>query len=180
MARPRRGKRRRERGRDWLQDYLLTGVPPDDDDPEVDPFDVVNLCYDTRDRREAWESLREQIMGAWKLPGCRPFAWWVYDAPRLPLGTFPNCYYDGTLPEPRRHLSGPGRPLHEALNYVPAQRFGIWQWYGDPDDPPAFESQFAYLDRLGLLLPGEVEPIPEPHPHPAQIEDAAAWAKVPT
>jgi len=25
----------------------------------------------------------------------------------------------------------------------------------DPNDPPTFESQAAYLKRLGLLLPGE-------------------------
>ena len=43
MARPRRGKRRRQR-RDWLSDYLVTGIKPDFDDPELNPFEVVDVC----------------------------------------------------------------------------------------------------------------------------------------
>ena len=172
MARPRRGKRRRGRARDWLRVYLESGVMPDDDDPEADPFDVLNLCYDTPERRAAWEDQRKAIMAGWRLSGCRPFAWWLYDAPRLPKGTFRGRYYDGALPEPRRHLGGTGRPVHEELNYTPRAVFGIWDWFGEPDDPPRFESQHAYLARFGLLLPGEDEPAPEPHLEPEQIQGA--------
>jgi hypothetical protein len=94
---------------------------------------------------------------------------------------------DDRLPEPRRRLGGTGTPKFEVLNYVPTLSFGIpncwieaWEadYYGgksgftgddpnsgpifegvppDPADPPAFESQAAYLARHGLLLEGERE-----------------------
>jgi hypothetical protein len=122
-------------------------------------------------------------------PGTRPHRFWQYSAPRLPLGTFPGCYFDGKLPEPRRRLGGIGTPASDVLAYVPIFRCGLpWIWvehwqvmyysglavdiHGapigdrfpndsfkgvaiDPNDPPRFESQAAYLKRHGLLLPGE-------------------------
>jgi hypothetical protein len=122
-------------------------------------------------------------------PGTRPVRWWQYEAPRMPLGTFPDRYYDGKLPEPRRRLGGIGTPASDVLAYVPAFWFGlpaVWieQWqvnyytgiavdiHGnpigdlypnnnfkgvaiDPNDLPLFESQAAYLKRLGLFLAGE-------------------------
>jgi hypothetical protein len=142
-------------------------------------------------KREAWEALRDEIIDAWaqEHPGTRPSHWWRYDAPRMPVGTWPGCYWDGQLPEPRRRLGGVGMPAHEALAYVPAFPFGVpdrwvdaWMvdYYNgravdvhgnpigrefrgshfsgvaiDPDDPPTFESQAAYLERHGMFLPGE-------------------------
>ena len=173
MARPRRGKRRRQR-RDWLSDYLVTGIEPDLPDSELNPFHVMDVCRcDSPELRAAWEE--SGIMRGWDKPGIRPFAWWLFDAPRLPEGTFPGAYYDGLYPEPRLHLGGPGRPLHEVLSFGPRQHFGIWDWFGDPDDPPTFETQFEYLVRHELLLPDEDEPLPEPQTRPASIMDAAGW-----
>jgi hypothetical protein len=86
--------------------------------------------------------------------------------------------------EPRRRLGGTGTPLHEIAAYVPSFSFGIPNtWFElsdkpaglqrgdlleahyaemarrgapiDPDDPPVFEAQATYLERHGLLLPGE-------------------------
>jgi hypothetical protein len=122
-------------------------------------------------------------------PGTRPHRWWQRSAPRLPLGTFPGCYFDGKLPEPRQRLGGVGTPASDVLAYVPTFRYGLpWIWithsqvmyyrglavdiHGapigdryptdrfkgvaiDPNDPPMFESQAAYLKRHGLLLAGE-------------------------
>jgi hypothetical protein len=122
-------------------------------------------------------------------PGTRPSRWWEYSAPRMPLGTFPDLYYDGKLPEPRRRLGGIGTPASDVLAYVPAFCFGlpaVWiskwmvKYYSgtavdihgnpigdrypsnnfkgvaiDPNDLPLFESQAAYLKRLGLFLAGE-------------------------
>jgi len=176
MARPRRGKRRRN-SVDWLTGYLLSGIEPEKS-PDINIFEVLGMCIEGDRRRAAWEDARDSIMQKWNLPGCRPFAWWVYDAPRLPIGTFPGCYYDGKLPEPRRYLSGAGKPRHEQFCYAPSQHFGIWSWYGDPDNPPKFETQFDYLKRHGLLLPGEDEPLPERHSAPPHIEDAAEWEKI--
>jgi len=173
MARPRRGKRRRDH-HDWMTDYLLTGIEPPLDHPDLNPFEVIASIYsDSLVLREAWQS--SGIMSSWNLPGLRPHGWWLFDAPRLPVGTFPGCCYDGELPEPRRHLGGPGQPLHEVLNYAPDSHFGIWAWYGDPAKPPTFETQFDYLKRHGLLLPGEKEGLPETQVLPPRIMDAATW-----
>ena len=117
---------------------------------------------------------RDEILKEWiaTAPGTRPVHWWRFDAPRQPLGNFPECYYDGKLPEPRARLGGIGTPAHEVLNYVPAYFAGIptsWvlasdvKYYRagfagvtiDPENPPQYESEATYLDRLGLLLPGE-------------------------
>lgn len=126
------------------------------------------------ERRAAWNEVRDEILTEWIItaPGTRSIHWWKFDAPRQPVGNFDDCYYDGKLPEPRRRLGGVGTVAHEVLNYVPAYSFGIpnsWvsqadvEHYSpdfagvaiDPEDPPEFESSATYLDRLGLLLPGE-------------------------
>ena len=58
-------------------------------------------------------------------PGSRPERWWQYDAPRIPLGTYPGVYYDGQLPEPRKRLGGIGTPAHEVLAYKPRYSFSL-------------------------------------------------------
>jgi hypothetical protein len=65
------------------------------------------------------------------------------------------------------------KPLHEALNYAPSHDYGIPAWFGDPDNPPVFESQHAYLKRHGLLLPAERRSVTEPYPHPLRIEGSS-------
>ena len=60
------------------------------------------------------------------------------------------------MPEPRLRLGGIGTPQHEALNVVPVFSFGISAMVDvDENDPPTFEAQATYLERHGLLLPGE-------------------------
>lgn len=90
-------------------------------------------------------------------PGQRPDRWWQYDAPRIAVGTYPGCFWDGKLAEPRKRLGGVGTPSHEAYNIVPSYPFGIpSSWVDiDPENPPMYESQAAYLERLGMLLAGE-------------------------
>ncbi|URL57015.1 hypothetical protein IM816_10095 [Luteibacter flocculans] len=53
--------------------------------------------------------------------------------------------------------------------------YGIPAWCGDPDNPPEFETQRAYLKRHGLLLPEERRKIDEPFLHPLRIEAATKW-----
>jgi hypothetical protein len=66
-----------------------------------------------------------------------------------------------TIPEPRRRRGGIGKPRHERLAYYPSFRCGIPDdWTGaklDPRDPPLYEAQATYLERNGLLVPGERE-----------------------
>jgi hypothetical protein len=84
------------------------------------------FCSDGQ-KREAWDALRDEILEAWvqEYPGTRPSHWWRYDAPRMPIGTWPGCYWDGKLPEPRLRLGGVGTPAHEVLAFVPAFPFGV-------------------------------------------------------
>lgn len=122
--------------------------------------------------RQLWQKRRDGILSEWAntRPGRRPFAWWAYDSS-----------------EPRRRLGGTGTAAHDVLNYLPAYRFGIpAAWIAtrdfqlfkrltekgaqviDPADPPLFESEPAYLERLGLLTdaertrltPADFEPVP--------------------
>jgi hypothetical protein len=120
-----------------------------------------------------WGEYRERILAEWirDKPGTRPSLWWRFDAPRLldiPRA-HRHCYSTPDLIEPRRLLSGAGRPACEVLNIVPAYSLGIpVDWSGfDPVEPPRFESQYEYLQRYGLLErgegPSEVEPEVELH-----------------
>jgi hypothetical protein len=158
--------------------------------------------------REAWAQFREETLAEWaqEHPGTRPSRWWKFDAPRIPVGTWPGCYWDGQLPEPRRRLGGVGTPAHEVLAFVPRFPFGVpdrwvdaWavDYYNgravdvhgnpigtqyheghfsgvaiDPDDPPAYESQAAYLARLDLLLPGERKRLTEADFEPVLVAAA--------
>jgi hypothetical protein len=90
-------------------------------------------------------------------PGTRPALFWRYDAPRLPIGTFPGCHYDGELPEPRKRLGGTGTAAYEVKCFKPTFSYGIPNiWVGiDADDLPLYESEAAYLKRHSLLMAGE-------------------------
>ena len=105
--------------------------------------------------RDLWRQHREPILTVWMAahPGTRPAAWWWYDAP-----------------EPhRRRVGGIGDGI-EVFGHGQAYDCGIpryWVQDGDddpdaardpddgtsidPEDPPRFESQAAYLDHHQLL-----------------------------
>ena len=201
-------KRRRPKARfvdhpAWQIEVLETGTTPDDH-PDINPFSVIDwhhLGGGLADpARKVWDECGDHITTDWikRRAGTRPFAWWVYSAPRCPVGTWPGRYYDGKLAEPRKRLNGTGTPAHEVLAYGPSFCMGIptmWvtqrqadiyngrtrdihgnqieKWKGghykegdfkgeaiDPDDPPVFESQAAYLDRHKLLSDDEREALP--------------------
>jgi hypothetical protein len=104
------------------------------------------------------DGIIEEHVAQW--PGTRPYRWWQYDAPRIPVGTYPECFWDGKLAEPRRRLGGVGAPRHECLGYVPDFSYGLpTSWISqrdvehytgtargrpfegvaiDPDDPPIY------------------------------------------
>jgi hypothetical protein len=102
----------------------------------------------------AWDASRDAVLAEWiqTNPGTRPAHWWLFDAP-----------------EQRHRIGGKGTPCHEVLAYAPAFNLGIpaaWiidqqtadrvnvERY-DPTDPPAYESQAAFLKRNKLFLSGE-------------------------
>lgn len=89
------------------------------------------------DEQALWRKYRRLVLAEWSVrhPGTRPRLWWRYDAP-----------------EPRRQIGGSGRPAWEhapaiAPHYlmgIPAQMVDV-----DPDDPPVFETERDYLERIG-------------------------------
>ncbi len=139
----------------------------------------VLFCYRTAQHgldgepepRELWEEYGDDFLPAFieKNPGRRPIAWWHWDAPRQPdQGS--GFWYEGTLQEARRRISGKGELRH---GYKPFCDYGIPQYWDpktlDPDDPLIFESQAAYLSRHDLLSPKEKKYI-EKHPEMMEPE----------
>lgn len=154
----------------------LNGEQPPADGNPFTAFDITS--YDAM--RTLWIAHRAAILAHWiqDKPGTRPAMWWRYDAPRLApelLGRWARTVYAPRLIETRRKLRGNGKPLHEALLIAPAHDYGIPVWFGEPDNPPVFESQHAYLKRHGLLHPAERRAVAEPAPHPLRIEPEKRW-----
>lgn len=117
-----------------------------------------------------WKQHGESVLARWRdtHPGTRPALWWRHNAPRQPLGVYPGCFWDGTLPIPRARTGGVGTPLQEVSGYVPRTYLGVpidWALAEDQPEvpaiavdtrnPPLFESQASWLHRLDLLGAGE-------------------------
>jgi hypothetical protein len=90
---------------------------------------------------ELWLAHREEVLADWivRRPGSRPSTWWRFDMPfaqRLRLG---------------------GQGTHRST----VLWCGIPRWWSlagfSHTDPPVFESQAAFLLRLKLLLPDEMQ-----------------------
>jgi hypothetical protein len=150
MPRKRRVNKAKEQLTDAQWDYLC-------DKPMPANFETFVLEIDFhRNTHQLWDLHRDAILTEHikENPGTRPALWWRYDAPRLPIGTFPGHYRDGQLPEPRLLVGGSG--THVAATSA-AYAYGLpTAWIDiDEDDPPTFENQAAYLKRHGLLLAGE-------------------------
>jgi hypothetical protein len=100
-----------------------------------DTFEAISIKFDAHGTNAAlWAVHREMIIDEHvsENPGTRPRLWWEFDAPRSPIGTYPGCYFDGTLPEPRKRLGGTGTPDFEVLNFVPRFSFGLPLSWIDP------------------------------------------------
>ncbi len=90
---------------------------------------------------KAWEDNRAEVRAqvekqkSWSKE-LRSWSWWTFDSP-----------------EPKRQLSGPkpvkGCGLYRGLP-------GAWESYED-SKAAIFETDFEYLKRLDLLLPGDIE-----------------------
>lgn len=93
----------------------------------------------------AWNTSRDAILDEWvqTAPGTRPTHWWKFDAH-----------------EQRRRLGGTGTPAHEVTAHVPFFELGIpvdWAADYDPNDPPVFETEAAFLKRHKLLVAGDAK-----------------------
>lgn len=124
-----------------LRYWFNTGEEPPEGSPDYVGWQHFYFFMRDEDIRARWGAVRDEFVAAWVTdnPGSRPFAWWKYDGPG-----------------PRRRVSGSGTET------VVVHAFGEPSFYDvDPVDPPAIESEAAFLDRHGLFLPGErrrVEP----------------------
>src|ERR1700681_795375 len=123
------------------------------DKPMPANFETFALKIDFHGNTEQlWNQNRDVILAEHvkENPGTRPALWWRYTAPRLPVGTFPGCYRDGQLPEPRLRTGGTGTPVaatSAAFAYgLPTAWIDI-----DEDNPPTFESQAAYFEKARLV-----------------------------
>ncbi len=122
--RTRRSRRRREPVSQHAWAWL-TDAPPPPDSGDDDAFEF--FLTGAEERHALWDAHRSEILTAWvkDKPGTRPGRWWDFDAPRQSVGTYPDSYLDGRLPEPRRRTGGAGTPKYEVLAYAPAFEFGI-------------------------------------------------------
>lgn len=128
-----------------LRDVLIF-PDPDRDGPGFGPgWTGIDAAW--RKHREAllayWDSGRSASLHGLPLPVgrafTRPWAWWMLDAK-----------------EPRRQIAAPDDPS-EAATWEPefwGENFGLP--YGASLNDPAFETQRAYLTRLGLLTAREL------------------------
>lgn len=100
---------------------------------------------------ELWPRIRNEFLRRYaeRHPGRRPWAWWQLDCPpgeRRRAIDDEHPFDDPRYPESRKKLYY-GLPCCYAI--IPG------------DHLVRFESSAAFLDRLGALLPGERERLPE-------------------
>lgn len=161
-------------------DYLIDAVDLDESDKKEAYFWDLFMLDSPHDghgsSRRLWEQYRQDVLDIWipEFPGTRPRCWWMHEAPRIPVGRWPGCFFDGRLPEPRIHLSGPGSTAwDDGLAVVPCFQLGLPESWDeiDPDDPPIFESQPQYLRRHGLLTPLELRKLQPSDFEPEPIFD---------
>jgi hypothetical protein len=89
--------------------------------------------------KKLWDESRDKIMASWisKHPGTRPLLWWRFDS-------------SGD----RERIGGKGQMTWEKWpSVMPTFEKGTPSSWAeiDPDDPPRFESEAAYLLRHDLL-----------------------------
>lgn len=97
-------------------------------------------AFDSDAARAAWVELRSSILPEYvtEKPCHRPAAWWWFESPEL-----------------RRRIDGGRHPCEDPTRDVGDHR-GKPRWYSTEDDFRAvYESEPAYLSRLGLLTSGE-------------------------
>lgn len=125
----------------WQISYLKNGST---DGAVCNPFEILEFKFSKDKQLAAWRACRSKIMYDWlkARPGTRPLAWWLFEAPGL-----------------RRKLSKKGPADAVFIEMQCGTIWGIPDWYDDPHnvktDRPAFESQAAYLKRLGLMAKSE-------------------------
>ena len=170
-------KRRSSKLREQVTAAQLAYLSDEPWPPETTDFERWLLeCGTDEEIGELWAQCRDEILAAWadECPGTRPSTWW-------------RC----SAPGPRVRIGGIGVPSHEQLANVLRLHLGLpLDWIGesdlaafgaigkplgvpavDPANPPRYESEATYLDRLGFLLPGERKRLTAADFQPEKITD---------
>ena len=86
-----------------------------------------------------WSEVEAELLPGWirEYPCSRPWGWWQ------------------SAPEPRRRVGGTGRRERQTIFEFGIPYPNAWFRDADPDNPPLYESQGAYLLRLDLLSEAE-------------------------
>lgn len=132
----RRRRRANNTGSAWIRERLTSGHDYAFLEGRPEQDDQVDLAAE-------WAKLREEILAEHiaQHPGSRPAGWWEFEAP-----------------EPRRQIGGgPSILKSDAPAWARTLFLGMPACWGLEQfaDPPRFETQGQYLERLGLLRPGE-------------------------
>ena len=139
-------------------------------------FNDADFAASGKNTAQLWAEYGPAVLEWWIIEhaGTRPTCWWKFAAPghRRRLGGVGTPSWEG-LPAiaPRYTLGVPmcwigeweveyftGKARHVRTGELIAPENVGKPFAGvaiDPANPPMFESEAAYLDRLGLLLPGE-------------------------
>ena len=178
MATKRRARNMKEATlSDSLRYYLEMGVYTTTDRfPDCPGHMQTFLTAGSRKKRlAAWQLNKEVILGEWirKRPCSRPWAFWDLDIKeiRRRVGGTGDLFNDWEDYEPYEcHLGIPSAwvtvwdvqsynglalDIHGKVIPSPWKDGDFTRVAVDFDDPPCFESQAAYLDRLNLLTPTE-------------------------
>lgn len=163
--------------------YLEDGGPAAD-------FETFRLAADEGKLRATWRRSRADLLARWatETPGRRPWAWWRFDAPgprqRLGGTGTPRCEVLAVAPcvqfgveldyvdaEDVELYNGRLRDVHGRLILPDFAHEPFVADAYDPGDPPAYESQAAFLKRHGLLTAAERRRLTARDFEPEQIED---------
>ena len=138
-------------------------------------FEVLALARDTAGLRALWHAVKDEILAAWIAahPGSRPHAWWAFCSPepeRRRLGGTGSARHEVLAVQPSVQfgvetdyvdtwdlLYYTGRQTDIYGHLIGAEFLGC-DFLGIPynaSDPPRFESEAAFLRRLGLLSRAE-------------------------
>lgn len=145
----------------WKKYHLLSGH-----DFFGDGYGRDNLNDPERldEMRQGWEDFRDELLPEWiaHFPRSRPYAWWVFDAPerRQRIDGKPHPFDN---PERNAIIESNREKYPSSPMDACRLSFGRPTIYLCGDDGVAqYETESAYLERLGLLFPGEADAVPLP------------------
>ena len=144
-----RKRTRRPRQKEaWITEYLLYGYYTL---PSGERSIKKSLLYGETPV-PPWADVRDELLPGWieAHPCTRPFAWWNEETP-----------------EPRRRIGGSGDPKGHVRLEFGVTAPNTWWARVSPGDPPAYESQAAFLERHNFLTAAEKKWLAQ---HPEALE----------